>query len=522
MSQALLDRRTALLGGGALAAVTGLSQWALSLAGSLPAQAQQAAEEEAKPFAADHVRKLAEQIAASEFVRPVIEASEPFNNLTFEQYRDIRLRPDQAIWRGQGLDFEVQPLPLGWLYNIPVALWIVEGGKMRSLSADSRMFSFGNSIDKTPEAAPFGFSGLRVAGYLNRADQLEDFVSFQGASYFKGAGRGQYYGLAARGLAVNTAQAAGEEFPIFRAFWVEKPKASAGAVKIYALLDSPSVAGAYEFLLRPGDSTIMDVEATLYPRRQMTHVGIAPLTSMFLRGSANQRIGEDYRDSVHNSEGLAISNGRGERLWRPLTNPKKLQTSAFMDKSPKGFGLMQRDRSFATYQDLSARFERRPSLWVEPAAPWGDGFVELIEIPTDEEIHDNIVVYWKPRVPLEPGTAVSFAYRLYWGNGAPVAAAGAYVAKTFVSPTRKADTVRFVVDFAGPTARDLREMPTAEVSVSSGAMSGLVVQRNPDIAGVRVMFDLATGGTEVIEMRLGLKISEQQISESWLYRWTAP
>jgi glucans biosynthesis protein len=397
---------------------------------------------------------------------------------------------------------------------------LVEGGKVRGLKADSAIFSLGALGEKATAEAPFAFSGFRIHGPLNRGDVFDDYVLFQGASYFKAIGRGEVYGLSARGLAINTARPGGEEFPVFRAFWIERPRTGALETIVYALLDSESTTAALRFAIRLGPATQMDVEATLYPRRTLTHVGIAPLTSMFLHGTAHRRIDGDVRPAVHNSEGLAVWNGMGERLWRPLTNPKTLQTSAFIDKDPRGFGLCQRNRDFDSYEDLEARYDRRPTAWVEPKGAWGEGYVELIEIPTDEEIHDNIVAYWKPAKGLEPGSSYRFTYRLYWTDEVPVAWTGAKVARTYVGAAKKANTSVFVIDFDGPALRDLRELPAADLSTSSGAVANLLVQRHPEIRGLRVRFELDCDGTDIIELRLGLKLNDQLISESWLYRWT--
>jgi glucans biosynthesis protein len=512
------NRRRVLVGAAAWSAVATVAQYALTM----PPAAAGEAGEGGEPFVADHVKSLAQDLASRDYAKPRIDVPEPFNALTPKQYRDIRFRPEASIWRNDRLDYEIQLLALGWLYDVPVQIWLVEGGKARSLKADNALFSIGPSIENPPEQAPFGFSGFRINGTLNRADSYDDFVSFQGASYFKALGRGQQYGLAARGLAINTARPGGEEFPIFRAFWIERPQASAPEMVVYALLESESTTGAYRFVIRPGQATEMDVEAVLYPRRVLQHVGLAPLTSMFLHGSAHHRINQDYRPAVHNSEGLAVLNGQGERLWRPLTNPKMLQTSAFVDKDPKGFGLSQRSRSFSSYEDLDARFERRPTAWVEPKGAWGEGYIELIEIPVSEEIHDNIVAYWKPAIPLEPGKPYPFAYRIYWTDEVPVAWAGAKVVKTQIGGSKSPDAELFIVDFAGTSVKDLRELPVADLAVSAGAFTNLVIQRHPEIEGLRVRFELNTSGTDVIELRLGLKLAGQLISESWLYRWTRP
>ncbi len=501
-------------------AAWGLALAAVRLAAVPDLAAAQDAPAATEPFSAKDVLKRAEELAATDFQRPAIEAPEPFNALSAEQYRDIRFRPEQAVWQSERLGVEVHLLPRGWIYETPVEIRVVEDGQARRLVADSRMFAFGQKIDAVPEAAPFAFSGFRLVGPFNRSDQLDEFTVFQGASYFRAVGHGQSYGLSARGLAVNTAQPAGEEFPIFRAFWIEKPRNPGAEVVVHALLDSPSVVGAYRFAIQPGPSTVMTVDAVLHARRSLKHVGFAPLTSMFLKGSAQRRINGDLRPAVHNSEGLAILNGRGERIWRPLTNPRTLQTSAFLDKAPRGFGLVQRSRAFAAYDDIAARFELRPSLWVEPRGNWGEGYVELIEIPSEEEIHDNIVAYWNPSAPLEPGTPVTISYRLHWGAEPPLPQASSQVVRTAVVRGRKDNQFRFAVDFSGP-ALGAEELPVAEVSASAGTLTAPLVQRHPGNGGVRVAFDFDTGGAEMSEMRLVLKRGEHYISETWLYRWTA-
>ncbi len=511
-----MDRRRVLIGAGAWSALG-----ASAIAGGGPgAVFAQAPGDAVETVTADHVKGLAERLARTDFVKPRIDPPAPFGSLTYDQYRDIRFRPEKSIWREEKLGYEVQLFPIGFLYDIPVDVWIVDGGTARLLKADGNLFSMGPLVGANLEGAPFAFSGFRIHGPLNRSDYYDEFVLFQGASYFRATGRNQIYGLSARGLAIGTARPGGEEFPIFRAFWIEKPAAGASSIVVHALLDSPSTAGAYKFTIQPGAATVMDVDMTLYPRRPLSHIGVAPLTSMFLRGAASHRVEGDFRPNVHDSDGLAIVNGRNERLWRPLANPKTLQASAFMDKDCKGFGLSQRDRSFFDYEDLEARYERRPSVWVEPKGGWGDGSVELIEIPADEEIHDNIVAYWKPAGDLAPGAGHAFGYRLYWAQEPPAAWAGARVRKTFVTLFRSSGASQFVVDFDGPGLADLADLPFASLEASGGRVSNLTTRRHPEIAGVRVAFELDPGGTDLIELRLGLKVSGRLISESWLYRWT--
>lgn len=475
----------------------------------------------APPFSFATVKETARKLATSDFSKPVVELPEPFNKLGYDQYRDIRFKTDQAIWHGERLGVELQLFPMGWLYETPVDVWVVEEGTARRLKADNKLFTLGPLVGAGPDDAPFGFSGFRIHGPLNRADYFDEYVVFQGASYLRAVGRGENYGASARGLAINTARPGGEEFPFFRAFWVERPKPLTHSVVVNALLDSPSVTGAYRFVIEPGQSTVMDVEATLYPRRSIPHLGLAPLTSMFLHGPGSARRIWDFRPSVHDSDGLALHNGGGERLWRPLINHKTLQVSAF-DKDPRGFGLAQRERRFEAFEDLEAKYERRPSVWVEPKGPWGEGVIELIEIPVDVEIHDNIVAFWKPTKPLEAGSAYEYAYRLTWGEEIPAAWSGAHVVSTRIGAAKTAGSTLFVIDFTGPSVKDLRDLPVCDLSQSAGKTSNIVVQRNPEISGVRVTFELNPDGADLVELRCVLKTGDQWISETWLYRWTTP
>lgn len=529
MTGNFVDRRTLLERAVAGSFALGLAKLALAVTEShaegesapTPAQAQPSPQGMA--FGQTTLKAEAKRLADQPFSKPTMDAlPAPFNKLSYDQYRDIRFRPEKAIWKGEHLGFQVQPFAMGWLYDVPVDLWIVENGKATRLVADSNLFSFGPLIGPGPDAAPFGFSGFRIHGPINRADAFEEYTVFQGASYLRAVGRGENYGASARGLALNTAQPAGEEFPFFRSFWIERPKPLATEIIVHALLDSQSTTGAYRFAIAPGETTVMDVEATLYPRVALSHVGIGPLTSMFFHGQASQRRTEDFRPAVHDSEGLALVNGSGERLWRPLNNPKTLQLSAFMDKDPQGFGLWQRDRSFRNYEDLESRYERRPTVWVEPQGPWGDGSVELIEIPIEDEIHDNIAVYWKPAKGLAAGGPHVFNYKLYWGPDVPTSWAGARVVKTRVGGGKKPGNIVFVIDLTGPLVKDAKDLPAVDLSASAGKVSNVSVQRNLEISGVRVTFELAPGDSQLVELRCVLKAGDQAVSETWLYRWTKP
>lgn len=483
---------------------------------SLPGSAV-LAQDASKPFTGQTVRDLAQALAQKPFEKPAIALPPAFAKLTYDQHRDIRFRTEQSIWRGKGIEFELQLLPMGWLFDVPVEIHLIEDGVVRQLKADAGFFNFGPLVTNPPAEAEIGFSGFRIHGPINRPDYFDEIAVFQGASYFRAVGKGHIYGISARGLAINTARPGGEEFPIFRSFWIERPAPGSSEIVVHALLDSPSLTGAYRFVFKGSNPTTTDVESTLYTRKDVPVAGISPLTSMFLFGANSRRGTNDFRPAVHDSEGLSIINGTGERIWRPLTNPRRLQVSAFIDRDPKGFGLIQRDRRFLAYEDLEAHYERRPSLWVKPVGPWGHGSVELVEIPTDEEIHDNIAAYWRPAEAWVKGKSYSYNYKLYWSDNNPIAFPGAMVKKTRIGLGKKPQTYQFIVDFSDVAAG---EMPVANLMTTPGTSTAPIVQPNPEVKGVRVAFELDPKGAETVEMRLSLRSNDKRVSEVWLYRWT--
>lgn len=339
-------------------------------------------------------------------------------DLTYDQHRDIRFVRENGPWYGKRLPFEVQFFHLGSLFQVSVPINEVIDGKAKPIDYSPAFFNYGKNDLKITDNH-LGYAGFRLHNPLNSPTYYDELVSFLGASYFRALGKQQKYGLSARGLAIDTAVQTGEEFPIFREFWIQRPKRGDKSVTVYALLDSPSITGAYTFVITPGKQTVMDVDTVLIPRKAINKIGIAPLTSMFLFGENTKNRFDDHRPEVHDSDGLLIWNGKDEVLWRPLDNSKYLRISSFMDENPKGFGLMQRDRDPAHYLDFEADYEQRPSAWVEPSGNWGKGTIQLVEIPSQQEIHDNIVAFWVPEKPVEPGVPLQYHYKLYWSKRIP-------------------------------------------------------------------------------------------------------
>jgi len=438
--------------------------------------------------------------------------------LTYDGYRRLRYNPAHALWRDADLPFQLQPHHRGFLFHDRVELFEVAGGQATRLRYQPDAFTFdGRPLDSMGD---LGFAGFRLLHPLNRPDHFDEVCSFLGASYFRALGRGHVYGLSARGLSIGTADPAGEEFPAFTAFWLERPNPGDRHAVVHALLESPSVTGAWRFHIVPGDVTMMEVHATLFPRRDVRRIGVAPATSMFFFAPHDRDRISDYRAAVHDSDGLLLRTGAGEQIWRQLTNPQQLQLSGFQDENPQGFGLMQRTRAFADFNDLEAAYHRRPSLWTEPLEGWGAGEVTLVEIPTRSEIHDNIVTAWSPRDGLRANTPATLRYRLYWRDGAVGDGRLLRFAATRQGLVDEGKVRRFVLDTT-PAEAAAAPLPTAEVTASAGAIDNVVVQRNPETAGLRLVFELRPGTARLVELRARLARGGKPASETWVYRWTS-
>jgi glucans biosynthesis protein len=472
------------------------------------------------PFSAATVRDLARALALKPYAAPDGNLPEALQKLTYDQYRSIRFLPDHALWRGQNRGFQAQFFHRGFFYKDKVEIFEVADGRAAPIAYHRADFSFGEGIGQFPEA-DLGFAGFRLHAPINKPDYYDEVCVFLGASYFRAVAKGEVYGLSARGLAIDTGESKGEEFPFFKAFWLERPGENATSIVVHALLDSPSAAGAYRFTIRPGETTIFDVEMTLYPRVDVAHGGLAPLTSMFLFGPNDRDNVQDFRPQVHDSDGLMMLNGRGEELWRPLSNPKTLQISAFADQNPRSFGLLQRDRTFADYQDLESHFEKRPSLVVEPIGDWGQGEVVLFEIPTNEEIHDNIVAFWRPKDTLAAKSERPFTYRLHWGPDLAKTDKFARFTRTGVS-VQNDGALLFVLELAGERLKALdAKAVKGVVAADKGEVKNVVTQPNPETGGWRLSFEVAAKDQKVLELRAYLAEGDAAASETWMYRWTA-
>jgi glucans biosynthesis protein len=473
---------------------------------------------EGQRFNGGGVVDIARALARRPFAAPPNDLPEIFGGLNYEQYIAIKPQPAARIWEGEGRGFVAEPIPRGFVFTTPVTLFTVEDGIIRRVLFDRNRFDFGalNVPQNTPDP---GFSGFRLVSTGLGGVPLE-FAIVQGATFFRALARGQNFGTVARALTLKPAEARGEEFPSFRAFWLERPVAGTNSILIHGLIDSESVTGAVRMTFRPGEATIVDVETTLFPRVNLEHVGLGGMGSTFLFGPNVRRTTDDVRPAVYDASGLQMLNGKGEWLWRPLNNPDTLQISAFVDENPKGFGLIQRERDPSFFQDDVQQPERRPTVWIEPIGEWSQGAVQLIEIPSDSEVNDNILAYWRPRAPMQGGSEVSFAYRQFWCWTPPERPALASVAATRSGRGPGGRRRRFLVEFMGePLGAAVPELRPA-VSTATGQIQNVRFWAYPERKAVRVVFDLDPGGENACEMRLTLQAGPRAISETWLYRWT--
>ncbi|KQO90334.1 glucan biosynthesis protein G [Methylobacterium sp. Leaf91] len=489
-----------------------------------------------KPFDFEQVERRAEELAKVAYDARVPPLPAPIAKLDYDAWRDIRFKPDKAFLGGENSPFRLQLFHVGFLYNRPVTVNLVRRGISTPIAYQSSLFDMGRTKLDKPLPVDLGFAGLRFHSYLNKPNLLDELIVFLGASYYRFLGRDQLYGLSARGLALNVeGEGAPEEFPVFREFWVTMPETNADSLLIHALLDSPSVTGAFAFTVKPGDETSVAVRSTLFPRVALPSVGVAPLTSMFFIGENDRHHSDDYRPELHDSDGLQIAAGSGEWIWRPLDNPKVRRISSFVDRDPKGFGLMQRDRAFESYQDLEASYGRRPSYFVEPEGDWGEGAVTLMELPTDTEVNDNIVAYWRPKQPYPAGEPVRMSYRVRARSSNTRLHPGGYVANTFLAATSASGAAkgeeakgtlsrRFLIDFAGGELPYYLSDPS-KVEVVAGASQGRITATsltpNPHIGGLRAAIDITLDAADQsTDLRAFLRASGRALSETWVYPWT--
>lgn len=453
-------------------------------------------------FSAAQVEDLARDLASRPYQPPTADLPPSLARLDYDAWRRITFRREAARWAKDGAGFTLQPFARGYLFPHRVALHEVAAGVAQPWPFRAAEFDF-DGLTAPPD--DLGFAGFRLLGALNAPERQDEIVSFLGASYFRALGRGHAYGISARALSLHTGGK--EEFPDFRAFWIERPPGD--TVVIHALLDGPSVAGAYRFTVTPGRETVMEVGACLFPRVTLTGLGLAPASSMFRGGPQDPGPVPDSRPAVHDSDGLLIETAWGERLWRPLGNPRTPHLARLDAPSPRGFGLLQRSRRFADFGDAEARYHDRPSLWVEPLGNWGPGQLGLLELPTTTEYEDNIAAFWQPARPVPAGAPFRVDWRLRWASDAPARSDLARVTAT----RRWRGGNRFEVEFAGTSEAE------PVLTASRGRPGQPEATTIP--GGLRIAFDFQPPPDGAAELELRLQRGGRAVAETWSHRWTA-
>ncbi len=444
--------------------------------------------------------------------------SPPFDDLDYNAFRGIRPIAGQTAMLPHGPKFAVDLLPPGLYFLDPVKIDRVSQDVLTEIAFSPKLFTYEpRYFDTIPDTSPgAGFTGLRLRYPLNAPEQMDELLVMQGASYFRAIGEAMAYGLSARTIALGTGGPTAEEFPRF--VHLRLHPADGDAVRIEGVIDSPSLTGHLDLTVYPGRNTEMEVVTTIFPRVEIADIGVAPATSMYLKGPMLSAVSDDFRPRVHDSDVLVIHNGADEHLWRPVANPRGVETSAFADVSPKAFGLYQTARTFESFQDTEARYHDRPSLKVTPQGAWGAGAVMLVELPTGDEFMDNIVAFWRPQDTLVPGQDYRFAYRLTWTLDQPdLGYLPPFVQGRSGREHDQPGFRRYVVDVA-TTA----EKTSLAHSVSEGAeIKGVSVFALPDQDVTRVTFLFSPGDLPAAEIRLSLRASDgTPLSPVWLHRWT--
>ncbi|HET7314938.1 glucan biosynthesis protein [Salinisphaera sp.] len=483
-------------------------------------------------FSYDRLIERAKKLSKKDYHAPP-QVPKFLTDMSPEQLSKISFKRDAALWHDQKLPFQVMFYHPGSFYDHAVTIHVVDNGKTHTLKFDKSDFNYPSEDLKKKVPDDLGYAGFKLLHTLADPNKMDEVVSFLGASYFRALGADAHYGLSARGLAINTGNTQlGEEFPNFTEFWLVNPGDKSKHMTLYALLDSPSVTGAYKFVVTPGQATHTHVEETLFTRKAIDKLGIAPLTSMFTWGENSLARLDDYRPEAHDSDGMMISSANGEWLWRPLVNPQQLWMNQFNANNVRGFGLMQRDRKFDDYEDLNYEYEKRPNAWVTPDSDWGKGHLELVEIPSDSEVNDNISLYWVPAEPVKGGQRLHFAYDIKWSSDLAVPKSLGHTVATrvgmaAVAPGQQKNQVRVVIDFVGGELAKLTDANSVQPKVSAArdvTLNNIQAVRNPHTGGWRLSFLVPTSALDQpLDLRAYLADANGGgLTETWSYLLATP
>jgi glucans biosynthesis protein len=520
-----VTRRAVLVAAAAVAGAGGIAV-ARAQTEAAPAPAK------APAFGPADVLKRARDLAAAPYDANIPPLPESVANLDYDAWRDIRFKSDKPLLGQLGSNFRLELFHLGYIYKRPVTVNVLRDGIPAPVPYAANLFDYGHNKIAPGLPINLGFAGFRLHFPLNAPHLFDELIAFLGASYFRFLGRGQRYGLSARGLSIGAEPGHVEEFPFFREFWIETPDPLADHAVIHGLLDGESATGAFRFEIWPGKETVVDVSTTIIARRQIASLGMAPLSSMFFVGQNDHRYSDDFRSELHDSDGLLIHTGAGEWIWRPLSNPVAPALSSFLDSNIRGYGLLQRERDFDHYQDLELAYELRPSYWIEPREGWGEGRAELTELPTSDESNDNIVAAWTPKDGIAAGRTMTYGYRITALMDDSRLTPGGRAVNTFHAEPRAhgeaasppPGSTRFLIDFSGGDLAYYFSDPTmveATATTSAGRVTRTFITPNPHVRGFRAGVDVAIDPGQSCDLRVFLRAGQKALTETWTFPWRA-
>lgn len=472
----------------------------------------------------DYVSELARELADQRYRAPE-PVPEFLMEFDYDAYRKIRYDSTKAMWKDEGLPFALGFFHPGFLYGDRVKVNEFTPTHAQQVRFLKTFFEYDDQELREALPSSLDYAGFRVSYAVDKRHDFREVASFLGANYFRGVGVDSRFGTSARGIAIDSGLGKKEEFPNFTEVWLGKPLGNAEELVVYALLDGPSVTGAYRFIIRPGESTVMDVRARVFMRESVESFGIAPLTSMYWRGENRKSPESDYRPEVHDADGLIVAERDEDPIWRALDLGERTRLSYLSAEQLTGFGLMQRDRDFSSYQDLEAEYHRRPSVWIEAKGDWGRGLVKLVELPAENEFEDNIIAFWEPAVLPEKGSSLDFEYTIHWTpEGAPRMYPESKVIATRVGEDLSyPGSQLFVIDFSADGAPENRPELVAAAQGEAEIVDQQVLW-NPYLEAWRVVLRVEALQPEVeggaIELRSQLLFGEGKVSEVWAYQWT--
>lgn len=463
----------------------------------------------------DHVQAAAANLAAHPY-QPQPEVPASLKNLTYDQFRFIGFIDGKELWSDAQRPFRIGFYHKGYVHLDDVSINLIENGQAVPVPFSKSYFHYLGTAKQLQIPDDLGFAGFRVQGRFPGQTKFEEIFSFVGASYFRARAERTVLGTSARGLAVNCGLPKPEEFPVFREYWIVAPQPGDTALRVWALLDSPSVAGAYEFLLTPGiENSDVEIDETLYFRQSPEKVGIAPLSSMWLWGDGLNGPQGDHRPEVHDADGLQVHEKDGKWTWRALSQQGYPSLVRLQRTSLKGFGLVQRDTDPQHYLDEEALYHQRPTVWIEPLSDWGAGAIELLELPAPHEGIDNIATWWVPEQGVSPGTPVNLKYRVSFCVGdRPEHDLGKGIAYRINREGR--ERMQLEIDFSGPAlaARDKDLPPQVQLTSIRGFVTSTTCRRQAE--GIwTAHLDVRPTGEGPVELSVVLKEGERELTETW-------